>query len=260
MENNFKNKIITLSGAPGAGKSTVMRRIKEKYIEQGYLEENIHIIKVGDTFRQIALEKIQSKYPDAKNITIAQINSDPKFEKDRDEFDKQLDSYIAKKGKEINSKYRPDDVYLIDSRLAWYNIPDSFSVRLTINSSCAGERIFNDSQRGSEDKYKTVEEAIEASQNRKQNEIIRYRETYGIELENPDNYDLIIDTSYSDVLEISDLIMQCEELYEQDKKFPKTWASPKIFLPAQSLRETMEPQTLGSETLMEIKDEFKGNR
>lgn len=256
MREDYINTIITLSGDPGSGKSTITRSLKEKYIEKGYKEENIHIIKVGDAFREISEKVLKRKYPDM-DITIEQINSNPLFKEERKELDNQLDTYIAQKGKEINSKPRPDDIYIIDSRLAWFNIPNSFAVRLAINDESAGERIFNDPKRGTEDQYTALEEAIEFTKKRKQSEISRYKQIYGIDLEKLENYDLVIDTSYSDISEISDLIIECEELYKKKLEFPKTWASPKIFLPTQRVQDTYEPQPFSSDTVMDIKDSIQ---
>ena len=45
---NIRNKIITISGEPASGKSTVVKEIKSKYEKQGF---NVYIISVGDVFR-----------------------------------------------------------------------------------------------------------------------------------------------------------------------------------------------------------------
>ena len=57
----IKNKIITISGEPVSGKSTVVREIKELYEEKGY---NVHIISVGNVFREMVKKEYIKKYPD----------------------------------------------------------------------------------------------------------------------------------------------------------------------------------------------------
>lgn len=89
------------------------------------------------------------------------------------------------------------------------------------------------SKRGEEDKYTSIEEAKEEREERRISEIEKYKERYGVDLENPENYDLIIDTSYSNVEDIANTILECERYYEKGEKFGKTWGSPKIFLPLQ---------------------------
>ena len=107
---------------------------------------------------------------------MADVQNDEEFATVRGQIDQMIDSLMAEKGIEINQKERPNDVWLIDSRLAWHNIPDSYAVRLTINDSIAGMRVFNDSSRGEEDQYSTLKEAIEKTIERKLGEISRYKE------------------------------------------------------------------------------------
>ena len=47
----IKNKIISISGEPVTGKSSNIKMIKQKLIESGYKEENIHVISAGHKFR-----------------------------------------------------------------------------------------------------------------------------------------------------------------------------------------------------------------
>ena len=133
---------------------------------------------------------------------------------------------IARKGKEINEKERPNDVYIIDSRLAWSNVPDSYAIRLTVNEAIAGKRVFYDTTRGSEDQYETVDEAIQKTRKRKLGEIERYKEKYGINLLDENNYDLVVDTSYTNTQELADIIVSGEEAYRTGKSYPKYWANP----------------------------------
>ena len=133
---------------------------------------------------------------------------------------------IARKGKEINEKERPNDVYIIDSRLAWNNVPDSYAIRLIVNEAIAGKRVFYDTTRGSEDQYETVDEAIQKTRKRKLGEIERYKEKYGINLLDENNYDLVVDTSYTNTQELADIIVSGEEAYRTGKSYPKYWANP----------------------------------
>ena len=154
----IKNKIITISGEPVSGKSTVVREIKELYEEKGY---NVHIISVGNVFREMVKKEYIKKYPDRTNVSLADIQSDKEFMKQIHSIDGKIDGTIVKKGKAFSEVERPNDVYILDSRLAWNNVPNSYAIRLTVNDAIAGKRVFNDKKRGSEDHYKTVEDAIE---------------------------------------------------------------------------------------------------
>ena len=220
----IKNRIITISGEPASGKSTVIKRLKEEYEKQGY---NVHIFSVGNEFRKMAQEK---------GLSIEEFN---KFIVGREDIDRLIDSAVAQRGKEINSKKRLSDIYIFDSRLAFHNIPNSFSIRLTVDDNVAGKRVFEDKKRGEEDKYSTLEDAIKATRARKLNEVERYKNRYGIDLQDPNNYKLVIDTSFANIEDIAQVIMQGLEYDMQDKFFGNMWTSPKKLLPLQDELDTI---------------------
>lgn len=253
--NQIKNKIITISGEPASGKSTVVKHLKSKYEKMGF---NVHIISVGHTFRDLAKKEYLKMYPDRTDANLADIQTDPSFIAKRDMIDKMVDGEVAKRGNEINSVERPNDVYIIDSRLAWSNVPESYAVRLMVNENIAGDRVFKDKTRGKEDQYDSVEEAITKTRERKLAEISRYKQRYGVDLTNPDNYDLIVDTSYSKSDELADIIIEGEEKYRSGEYYPKTWKSPALFLPSQRIAETLTTSPLGS-SIEDINQSIKEN-
>ena len=123
----IKNKIITISGEPVSGKGTVVKLLAEKYQEMGY---NVHVIETGKVFREQAQKEYMKMYPEKKDANISEIQKDEGFATKRAIIDKMVDGEIVKKCKEINKVERPNDVYIVDSRLAWSNIPNSFAVSL----------------------------------------------------------------------------------------------------------------------------------
>ena len=193
------------------------------YEKQGF---NVYIISVGDVFRETVKKEYLKRYPDRINVSLADIQNDKEFMAKLQSIDGLIDDEIARKGKEINEKERPNDVYIIDSRLAWSNVPDSYAIRLTVNEAIAGKRVFYDTTRGSEDQYETVDEAIQKTRKRKLGEIERYKEKYGINLLDENNYDLVVDTSYTNTQELADIIVSGEEAYRTGKSYPKYWANP----------------------------------
>lgn len=232
--NGIRNKIITISGEPASGKSTVVKAIKQKYEEMGF---NVHIISVGNLFRKIVPQEYLKMYPDRKDANLADIMKDESFSEKLKEIDIKVDQEIENIGKEINSQERPNDIYIVDSRMAWKNIPESFAVRLTVDEMVAGKRVFEDKSRGSEDKYKSLDEAVQKTKIRKLAEIEGYKQKYGEDLTNTENYKLIVDTSYSNIDELAKIIINGEELYREGKHCAKYWASPTHFLPLQSGRK-----------------------
>lgn len=164
----IKNNIITISGEPASGKSSVVKVLIKEYQSKGY---RVHVISTGEIFRKKVKEEYLKIHPYKKNVNLADIQGDETFAEKLKEIDLNLDGEIERIGKEINSEERPDDIYIIDSRLAWSQIPESCAIRLTVDEEIAGRRVFNDSSRGSEDKYKSIEEAIEKTKQNKENKM-----------------------------------------------------------------------------------------
>ena len=195
------------------------------------LERRLHFINT--------ISKIKNNDIDLENFSIEQANNLDELKEIRSIIDTLIDEGIKKKGIEINSVNNPDEIWIVDSRLAFSNIPDAFSVRLTATPEVAAKRLFNDSTRGKEDSsYKSLEEAKTAREKRRMGEQERYKERYGVDLEDPNNYDLIIDTSFASIDDTADVILDCLEHYVDNKPFTKNWTTPKELLPMQGIRET----------------------
>ncbi len=95
---------------------------------------------------------------------------------------------------------------VVDSRLAWFFIPEAYKVYLTVDVRVAAERILNDPLRRSE-QYQSVEEAIEKITARKASENARYLRLYGADCSDMDNFDLVLDTTRRTIDEVCDVIL-----------------------------------------------------
>lgn len=208
-----RNKIITISGEPASGKSTVVEALKKQYEEIGF---EVEIRSVGDLFRKRIVKEYEKRYPNKKGTSLAEIQADPEFLPIiRKELDTWIDNETEEYGKRISQQITPEKVYIIDSRLAWKLIPDSFAVRITVDEKIAGERVYEDPDRGSEDSHDSREVATEKTRQRKLGEIARYKERYGIDLTDPKNYNLILDSSYSTPEELARIIIEKEREYRE---------------------------------------------
>lgn len=279
-----KNRIFAISGMPASGKSTTIKNMIKELEESGVKSENIHKFSTGSEFRKYieaiselaefntdeiseeSKEYLKKLYTlsgmgrdelikiianvkrNNNKFDIAAANKDPEFAKVREAIDTIIDRSVVDLGKEINSGKTSDEIWIFDSRLAFSNIPSSFSVRTTIRDDIAGKRAYNDPTRGEEDKYDNIDEAIEATKKRKDGERSRYLERYGVDLEDEKNYNLIIDTSFAKSEEVAKTILKCEELERKGKPYDKLWASPKQMLPLQIERSTLG---MGSEETMD---------
>lgn len=214
-----------------------------------FLQEMLEDTELKDLFSNEKFKKalistivqLRKNNYDINNFSIEQANNLEQFKDVRAIIDTSIDTAIQKLGQEINIEERPNDVWIIDSRLAFNNIPESFSVRLTIDEDIASKRLIADKARGKEDSdYKDLKEAKSAIVKRKKGEVKRYLQRYNVDLEDENNYDLIIDTSYSNVSDIAETILTCNKQYMGNKPFAKKWTSPKKLLPMQKETATLD--------------------
>ncbi len=166
-----RRHIITLSGKPGSGKSSTADRVAEML---GYSRYS-----TGDIVRTMIKKKKQ---------TLADFNSvaekDPSYDYELDE--------------ELRNMREQNDV-VIDSRLGFYWIPESFKVYLDLDAEVAVARIYKDSNlnalRASGEGTLDMDAVIVQVDERLQNERRRFKKLYNINPYASANFDLIIDTS-----------------------------------------------------------------
>ena len=173
-------QVITISGAVGSGKSTVAKMLAQKLGWQYY--------STGMAQRQIAKEM---------GITTLELNALSVKDKS---IDKKIDAIFK------NPPWG-DDNCVVDSRLAFHFIPKSFKICLTVRDEIAGKRILNDPIRSSEHKYHSIKEATEASQKRHQLELKHFIKNYGLDIDNKDNFDLVVDTTHLSVEQVCQVIL-----------------------------------------------------
>jgi cytidylate kinase len=171
-------KIISITGDLGSGKSTVSSILCKQL--------NYEYIYTGKIQRDIAL-----KY----NMTTLELN---KYSETHPEIDEEIDSTF----KSLNDSAN----LIVDSRLAWFFIPQSFKVFLKTDLTVAANRISGDSQRGNE-KYSSKEDAINKITARKASENKRYMELYGADCSDLSNFNLIVDTSYITPEQVAETIL-----------------------------------------------------
>ena len=176
-----KRHIISLGGELASGKGTVSKILMK--------ELNFGIYRNGDYFRKLAKEK-------GMDITTFNI-----YVKEHPEIDRQVE-YSA-------SQYAEEhDNFIIDARLGWYAVPQSFKVYLKVDINVAAKRAFYDETRKSTEKFNNIEEQKEDIKKRYQLENERYFKLYGVKKEDETNYDLVIDTTNHTPEEVAEKIKQ----------------------------------------------------
>lgn len=162
--------IITISGLPGSGKSTVGKMIAKRL---GY-----QYISMGDFRGNMALER---------GLTINELN---KLGENEDWTDKLADEYQIKIG-------QTEDNLIMEGRMSWYFIPKSFKVFITVGPKEAAKRIMqNRKERKDEKPIRTLKEAEKALLERLKSDKKRYFKYYKTDYTDPKNFNLVIDSTH----------------------------------------------------------------
>lgn len=158
--------IITITGDPGSGKSTVGKLLAAKL-----------------SWNLITIGALQRKMAEKMRMDVNEFN---KFMDNNPMYDEELDKEIQKIGETRSN-------VIVDARIAWHWIKNSFKVYLYVDNNEAAKRIFND-QRQTE-KYSSMNDAKNKITERKKIEVQRLKDLYGIDFSDMKNYELIIDTT-----------------------------------------------------------------
>ena len=171
-------EIISITGDLGSGKSTVSKLLQER-LKYDY-------IYIGKILREIAVKH---------GMTALELNE---YAETHPEIDAEIDATF----KSLNESNH----LIVDSRLAWFFIPQSFKVFLKTDLMVSVERVSGDSERISE-KYASKEEAAQHIVARKTSENKRYLELYGADCADMTHFDLIVDTSFITPKQVAEIIL-----------------------------------------------------
>ena len=167
-----RQHIITISGKPGSGKSSTADIVAELL---GYTRHSS-----GDMVRQILAEK---------GMSLAEYN-------ERARNDHALDEAVDERLRELRTK---KDI-VVDSRLGFYWIPESFKVYLDLDIEVATVRIYTDavsnaSRSGAGEGVSSLTEVTKQVRTRMEGERARFRALYHVDPYEMSHFDLIVDTS-----------------------------------------------------------------
>lgn len=176
-----KKHIITITGDIASGKGAVTEILKEK------LEYSIY--RNGEYFRKLAAEH---------NMNVKDFNI---YAKSHPEIDFDIEKSAEAYAKE-------HDNLIVDARLGWFVVPDSFKIYLTVDVEEAAKRVLLDETRGTVEKYSNIEHAKSNIIERSDLENERYFKLYGVRKKDMSNYDLVVDTTNNTPEEIANTIIQ----------------------------------------------------
>jgi len=164
--------IISFNGVAGSGKSTIAKKLADKLGWSRYY--------IGGLRREKAKEK---------GLTLAEYNK-------LGETDSKTDVEVDEYQKELGKK---EDNFVIEGRTSWYFIPHSLKIYLDVEPKEGAKRVFNELQkkdsRNEDTGLETKKDVLKSHENRKKSDIKRYKKYYNIDVYNPNNYDLVVDTT-----------------------------------------------------------------
>lgn len=232
---------ITITGNLGSGKSTIGKLLSEKY--------DFEIYSTG---------KVQRELASKMNLTTLELNQ--LMMSDR-KYDHMIDDETAR-----ISRVNKDNNIIFDSRLAWHFVEHSFKVFVSVSLDEAAKRIMND-QRGSVEKYTSLEEAKNLLAERAKTECIRYKDIYNLNYMDFSNYNLVIDSTYCDSETIAEIVMEEAKIfYANPKNISIMLVSPQCLLledfneeedkkQLKDLIKNLEKATYGKENVIRVKKE-----
>jgi CMP/dCMP kinase len=174
--------LLTVSGPAGSGKSTTAAALADAL---GYEH-----VSGGDVFRELAEER---------GMSLSEFNA---LAEEDDSIDRDLDRRL----REIAESR---DEVVLESRLAGWMAAEHADLRIWLDAplEVRAERIA-----AREDK--PLEQAEEETVTRAESEALRYREYYGIEIDDLSIYDLALNTARWGPAETTELLVAVTEAYD----------------------------------------------
>lgn len=176
--------IITLSGMPGSGKTTLAKRLKEALGFEHYY--------AGGMQRSIANDK---------GMTLEEWNA---YCDTHPEADNEIDYYMERLGKTA-------DNIIVEGRTAKHFIPDSVGIFMLVDYKVGAERVMKEiaEKEGSRNEADaaSVEEKARLMEQRAKTDRERYLSHYGVDISDPEMYDLLIDTTDMTIDEVFDKVL-----------------------------------------------------
>lgn len=195
---------ISLAGDLGSGKSTVAKLLLDRLGMEYY--------STGTICRAVAARH---------NMTVVEMNV---YMETHPELDHEIDDGLVA----LSDDPRP---LLIDSRMAWHFVRDTFRIYLSTETEVSAARIFSAGR--AEEHFATVEETAARIRERRESEKKRYMAFYGVNNKDLMNYDLVLDTTYATPAEVADCIEAAFRAWQTDKSARQCYLSPlRLSLPA----------------------------
>ena len=183
--------LLTVSGPPGAGKSTTVTALAEAF--------DLEHVSGGDIFRELA---------DERGMSAVEFN---RLAEEDDQIDRDLDRRLRSVALER------DDV-LLESRLAGWLAGDAADLRLWLDAPIEVR-----AGRIAEREDKSAETALEETRAREESEALRYREYYNVDIADLSIYDVVLNTARWSEADVPDILTAAVRAYDptaDEGKYP----------------------------------------
>lgn len=183
--------IITLSGTPGSGKSTIAKQLLEKLHAQR--------VYVGGIRRELARQK---------GMTLEQLNE---YAKTNPETDKDVDEAAAQEAREL-AKTSP--CVIVEGRTQFHFLPESFKIFLKVDLSEAAKRIWLELQekqaqvQRNEGTFTSLEQLKQSIIKRDEQDAQRYLKYYDFDHRDESQYDYILDTTHLTIEQVVQTVFE----------------------------------------------------
>lgn len=183
-----RKDVITITGDLASGQSTIAKMLAD--------DLKYDLYRNGAYFRKLGMEK---------NMSVTEFGE---YVKNHPEIDRQIEKSAAEYAKTHSN-------IVIDAKLGWYVVPDSFKIYLRVNIDVAAQRAFSDKNRKNTENLPTIEAQKEDLQKRFKNDLARYLDLYGVKRDDMTNYDFVLDTSDLTIEQVLNAIKQKYEEWKQ---------------------------------------------
>ncbi len=195
------NEKISLAGDLGSGKSTVSKILIPRLGAEYY--------STGAIVRSIA---------EQRGMTVVELN---RYMEDHPEIDHEIDDGVARLAE-------LDKPLIIDSRMAWHFTKGTFKVYLSTDIETSAIRIMGANRKG--EHSASLADTVADTRARRESEIKRYSEQYGVNIKDLSNYDLIVDTTFATPEQIAECIISAFEQWRGNRSYRRVFISPERLL------------------------------
>ncbi len=179
--------IITISGNPGSGKSTVAKILIKKL--------NAKRIYVGGIRRELAREK---------GMTLEELNE---YALIHPETDVDVDKKAAAEARALTG------TVVAEGRVMFHFLPESLKIYVKVDPDVGAERIWKDLQKQelinqrNEGNIESLEQLKQSVRQREENDFQRFKKYYDVDQRDEANYDFVVDSTVQTAEEVADEIL-----------------------------------------------------